>query len=159
MKNTQEKKQYDMNYRLKNAERIKKYNQSAERKQKQAEYVKKSNLKPEIRKRRKEYYKKWRSSPSGKLYQRIKDLMKLHHLTYEEYMTMAENQNGCCKICGINQNNLLKALCVDHDHRTDKIRGLLCDKCNKALGLFDDDIINLINAVEYLKSFQYEIPK
>jgi len=45
-----------------------------------------------------------------------------------------------------------KVLCVDHDHNTGKIRGLLCNTCNRALGLLKDNKQLLINALKYLKN-------
>ena len=61
---------------------------------------------------------------------------------------MFEKQGGCCAICGgVNVNG--RRLAVDHEHETGKVRGLLCDKCNLAIGLFDD-INNLASAIKYL---------
>lgn len=42
-------------------------------------------------------------------------------------------------------------LALDHDHKTGAVRGLLCHNCNRALGLFQDSISNLENAIDYLK--------
>jgi len=60
-----------------------------------------------------------------------------------------------CRICGsegyvVARNGKAK-LAIDHDHLTGLIRGLLCPKCNQALGLFDDNIGNLQKAIEYLE--------
>ena len=44
--------------------------------------------------------------------------------------------------------------CIDHCHKTGKIRGLLCDTCNRALGLFKDDIQMLKNSVAYLEKYK-----
>lgn len=59
------------------------------------------------------------------------------------------SQNGCCKICKSKENE--KFLSVDHCHKTNKFRGLLCQKCNTGLGLFNDDQKLLLIAIEYLK--------
>jgi len=64
---------------------------------------------------------------------------------------MFNKQNGCCKICKIHQSKLKSALHIDHNHSTNKIRGLLCNKCNQGLGLFNDNIILLTNSINYLK--------
>jgi len=59
-------------------------------------------------------------------------------------------QGGVCAICGgINDND--DALSVDHDHETGRIRGLLCSKCNKGLGSFNDDPELLRKAIAYLE--------
>lgn len=55
----------------------------------------------------------------------------------EEYEKMLQHQNGACKICKYSNGN--KKLAVDHDHKTGKIRGLLCQSCNLGLGHFKDD--------------------
>ena len=64
------------------------------------------------------------------------------------------NQKGCCAICGIHQSRLTRSLDVDHNHETDKIRGLLCSKCNLALGGFqvDESGVSLLKkAIQYLR--------
>ena len=61
-------------------------------------------------------------------------------------------QNYMCKICSIDLHN--KKACVDHDHLTNMIRGILCDNCNCGLGQFDDSIELLQNAINYLKKYE-----
>lgn len=73
--------------------------------------------------------------------------LKKYGLTKDGYNLMYTEQDGCCKICKTNIN-----LCVDHNHDTGKVRGLLCNKCNVGLGCFIDDIELLEKAIEYLKS-------
>jgi hypothetical protein len=68
-------------------------------------------------------------------------------LTIEQYEEMVERQGGLCALCG--QAGV--GLCVDHDHETGQIRGLLCGKCNKGLGLFGDSAEGLIRALRYLE--------
>lgn len=66
-----------------------------------------------------------------------------------------EERGGRCPICGRHQSELKKSLCVDHNHKTNQVRGRLCDKCNKALGLFEVDeygIDLLCSAISYLKN-------
>lgn len=73
-------------------------------------------------------------------------------ITIEQYDQMIIDQNGVCKMCkrpGSGRWN--NKLVVDHCHVTGKIRGLLCDKCNKGLGQFEDKIEVLEAAVQYLK--------
>lgn len=68
-------------------------------------------------------------------------------ITEEEYALMLENQDRRCAIC---HKKTSKRLHVDHDHKTGKIRGLLCQKCNHGLGQFNDDTDLLHRASEYL---------
>ena len=74
-------------------------------------------------------------------------------ITLKEYYFLLKKQNGRCAICGQKEtrivNGKLSKLAVDH--KEDKIRGLLCMKCNRALGMFKDDIQILQNAIRYLK--------
>jgi len=63
-----------------------------------------------------------------------------------EYEKMVKDRNGLCDICKMKP----KKLRVDHDHKTGKMRGLLCDVCNKQLGLMDDKV-RYERALAYLK--------
>lgn len=88
-------------------------------------------------------------------YIRNYDLNKSYGIGIEEYNIMLDAQNSCCKICDrhlteVNDKHK-KNLCVDHCHTTGKIRGLLCDRCNRGLGFFHDNIDLLEKVVNYLK--------
>jgi hypothetical protein len=71
-------------------------------------------------------------------------------LTVEEYETKLTAQNGVCaicrRLCSTNRN-----LSVDHDHQSQRVRGLLCVKCNTMIGLADDLAERLIIAAQYLE--------
>jgi hypothetical protein len=71
-------------------------------------------------------------------------------LTIEGYNILFVVQNGCCAICGDHQNNMKRKLSVDHNHITGEVRGLLCHKCNVAIGLMKDNVDTLANAIKYL---------
>lgn len=84
------------------------------------------------------------------------ELNKSYGINLDDYNTLFSNQNGKCKICDRHLDEVnggkKKYLCVDHCHASGKIRGLLCDKCNRGIGLFNDDKTLLLKAVQYLKS-------
>ncbi len=80
-----------------------------------------------------------------------RNLLKKYGLTVEEYKALVHKQQGKCRICG--KVLELKNLVVDHDHATKLVRGLLCFSCNVALGLFQEKLDNLKNAVKYMKGF------
>ena len=68
-------------------------------------------------------------------------------ITDFEFEQMVENQNGVCAICNKNCK-----LCLDHDHGTGAIRGLLCNSCNCGLGFFKDNKTFLESAIYYLNN-------
>ena len=76
----------------------------------------------------------------------------LYGLTEEDYKAMLERQDHCCAICGSTEwpgkDNRPH---VDHDHATGRIRGILCSKCNLAIGHMDDDPKRLRAAADYLE--------
>jgi len=76
-------------------------------------------------------------------------------VSIEEYDEMLEKQGGTCAICGGEETAELqgkpKRLAVDHDHVTGVVRGLLCARCNRALGGFRDDPGLLRAAIDYLQ--------
>jgi Recombination endonuclease VII/HNH endonuclease len=82
------------------------------------------------------------------------DLRKKFGITLAEYCAMLVAQDGKCGICGLEETATrggnLKALAVDHDHVTGKIRGLLCQECNQAIGKFRDNRDTLLSAIRYL---------
>lgn len=59
-------------------------------------------------------------------------------ITPEEYDAMLHKQRGKCAICRQPEKVVGKSLAVDHDHKTGKVRGLLCGSCNQLLGIFED---------------------
>jgi hypothetical protein len=71
-------------------------------------------------------------------------------ITLAEYNAMLEAQDYKCAICGNEDEVEGRRLAIDHCHTTGKIRGLLCGKCNRGLGLFYDNTNNLAKAIEYL---------
>lgn len=84
----------------------------------------------------------WNSEP-GK--HKAKNLRR-YQMTLEQWEQLLESQNGCCAVC-------LRSgaeLCVDHCHKTNKVRGLLCRKCNAALGQMEDDPDRMARAIKYL---------
>ena len=82
--------------------------------------------------------------------------MKKFGLTTEAFSEMLERQGGKCAICQTSNFNFShgKRPHVDHDHTTGKVRGLLCGKCNVALGHARDDVKILESAINYLKKHQ-----
>ena len=75
------------------------------------------------------------------------DLKRLYGIGLEEYNDMLEDQCGGCWICGKTEDTL----CVDHDHGTGEVRGLLCHGCNRGIGLLGDSVDTLLRAAEYLQ--------
>lgn len=89
--------------------------------------------------------------------QRNHSLVKKYGISLEEFWIIWDAYRGQCGICGImmklpenRQGQSLDVVAVDHNHTTGKVRGLLCNACNKGLGLFKDSIENLQKAKEYL---------
>ncbi len=73
-------------------------------------------------------------------------------VTQDDYLRMHKEQSGRCGICHSRlRSRRYKAFAVDHDHKTGRIRGLLCTKCNTGLGLFKDNIEFLMSAINWLK--------
>lgn len=88
-------------------------------------------------------------------------LKKWYGITLEDYDKMFEAQKGLCAICGnpetVKRKNdtAIRRLAIDHDHRTGKIRGLLCGDCNVGLGKFKDSANIIDKAAKYL--FTHEV--
>lgn len=71
-------------------------------------------------------------------------------ISLEDYEKMAKSQNNKCAICGSEKDCGRGKLSVDHNHKTKKIRGLLCNPCNLMIGYARENIDNLLSAISYL---------
>lgn len=87
------------------------------------------------------YQKKYDKDSNAKLRARLRK----YGLTQEEFDSMMCAAAGRCALC-----NKQADLFIDHCHKTQKIRGLLCLQCNTALGNFQDDVLLLKKAIQYL---------
>ena len=112
----------------------------------------------------KEYRRKWRSQPHvrerERTYAKWFSKQYRYGLTRPEFEVLLARANGECEACGrgFEDGHQRKAACVDHDHETGKVRGLLCQYCNRALGLLKDNIEVLESLADYLKRFRSETP-
>jgi hypothetical protein len=80
-------------------------------------------------------------------------LKRNFNITLEKYNEILISQNYKCCICNNYETSYRnEVLSVDHCHNTGKIRGLLCNTCNRALGLFKDNVELLTNAIKYLNN-------
>ncbi|KKN47740.1 hypothetical protein LCGC14_0659740 [marine sediment metagenome] len=81
--------------------------------------------------------------------------LKKYNINIDIYNKMLEKQNGVCAVCGCLELKVINGktyrLSVDHCHKTETIRGLLCQRCNAGLGCFLDNIEYMKNAIKYLE--------
>lgn len=89
---------------------------------------------------------------------KVKHLKQRYNLSEEQYNSMCLAQGCKCavavcrKIDAVKKSGKMISLSVDHNHITNKIRGLLCRRCNSILGLANDNIDLLLSLVKYLKA-------
>lgn len=108
------------------------------------------------REKQREYSRRWREKHPEQ-YRAIKrrcNLKAAYGMTPAEFDSMLEQQGGGCAICGATDNSHARngTLCVDHDHGTNLVRGILCGPCNLGLGKLGDTLDGLMKAVAYLKN-------
>lgn len=91
-------------------------------------------------------------------YARNWTMLKKYNLDSEDFDTLWVTFRGKCGICfnkmkmpESKQGQALDVVAIDHDHKTGNIRGLLCNKCNKGVGFFDDNIDLLKSAIKWLE--------
>lgn len=89
---------------------------------------------PEYKERQRVYFRAWK-------------LATKYGLTVAQYQALLSSQDGKCAICAV---SLVKP-CVDHNHKTGAVRGILCDGCNVGLGRFADNPQTLRRAADYLE--------
>jgi hypothetical protein len=99
----------------------------------------------------KEALKKYDQSDKGKINRKKKHLRSKYNLSLVEYNEKLKQQNHKCAICGTDEIDLDRSLCVDHNHETNVVRELLCNSCNTGIGMFKEDISIFQKAIAYLK--------
>jgi len=97
---------------------------------------------------------------SSKYFEEVKrncDYKRKFNITLDDYDKMFKEQDGVCGICGLPQ--IMRRLAVDHDHKTGKIRGLLCSGCNTSIGRLQDNPERLVKMMQYLQKYNVGAPK
>lgn len=146
------------NWQLKNSDEIKEYNKIYHRsyyeknktKILQKMRTREKNLSDEDREKRRTRQKKYTSSGYRKTQYRNNQYYRTAHwygITKEFALELHNKQDGKCAICGKRE----KRLCIDHDHVTGKVRGLLCHGCNLGIGNLQDNPEILTKAAKYLR--------
>lgn len=85
-------------------------------------------------------------------YRKDSYLKNEYGVSLEWYKEMYASQGGLCAICG----RFHEELNIDHNHKTNVIRGLLCDKCNWGLGMLDENPDYFIKAIEYIRKWDIQ---
>lgn len=160
LKHPNKEKEYRLNNAKKEAERHKLY--QSKNKNKIKEYHKEYRLKnkDKIKERGKDWYINNREAIIKRTALRNKNnreslkVIKAYHrykITPKEYFKFMDKQNSKCVLCGCDLYPWDTNTNIDHDHKTNKVRGLLCSDCNKGIGLLKEDIDILERAIKYLK--------
>lgn len=101
--------------------------------------------------KRLEYTRKYRKEHSKKIkeFEKNRHLINKYGITYDQKNQMVIDQGGLCASCkqplGIKPQNI----CVDHDHDTGKVRKILCNSCNLALGYMRESPVLVSGLLEY----------
>lgn len=150
----EERKIYNYNYYVSNRDRLKKYRIDwyFRTKNKRKKYIKQQRIKN--RGYHIEKNKIWYMNNYNKEKIRNAHLKSKYGITIDEYNNLLKKQNYKCDICKNKYNN--KNLCVDHNHTTGKIRGLLCNKCNFIIGCSNENIEILKNSIKYIKKWNID---
>ena len=87
--------------------------------------------------------------------QRDRRILRLYGISAEEYAARLLEQHGVCAVCHQPETSIRKGvvmqLSVDHDHADGHVRGLLCNNCNRMLGLAEDSQERLKQLLYYLE--------
>jgi hypothetical protein len=128
------KKEYQKEYYLKNKKKLLEYRKNFYNENKEIA-IQRSKTWAENNKRRRKH----------------NVLMSTHKISIDDYERMLVEQDYKCYCCSVEHSSLKKGLFVDHCHTTGKVRGLLCNSCNSALGYAKDNITVLANMIKYLE--------
>lgn len=99
-------------------------------------------------------YQKVKDTPRQKRANLRNTLITNYGLSLEDYDALLVKQRGCCAICGQEPEGkrATRRLHVDHCHQSNRVRGLLCIHCNRALGSLGDNLQGVMRAVRYLQN-------
>jgi hypothetical protein len=100
--------------------------------------------------KRKEIVRKYWSKESTKQKDWNRQLKRKYGISLQDYEQLLAETDHKCQICGKTEEENGKRLAVDHCHKTEEVRGILCDTCNTGLGMFLDNTNLLNKAIEYL---------
>jgi len=75
-------------------------------------------------------------------------------LSVEEFDELLNERGNCCEICGLHHTKMNRRIAIDHDHKTGKMRGFLCDTCNRGLGLLKDNEQIVEKTLNYLRKYK-----
>lgn len=110
-----------------------------------------ADLSGEWKARQAETVRNWqKNNPEKMKAAQLRKRLRVYGLSIGEYEARIRAQGSSCAICG----TVTERLCLDHCHKTGKLRGLLCDTCNKALGMLGDDAEGIRRALDYLNGCQ-----
>lgn len=104
------------------------------------------------RTKRRAYLRQWRINNPKK--QRQYDISYSYDVTPEELSYLLQWEKGICPICAVELLKFgtgLKEACIDHDHKTKRFRAVICGRCNRALGLIEDQPSISEKLISYLK--------
>lgn len=109
---------------------------------------------PDIKARQQAYAHNYQTDPNRKLHWRLDK----YGISSEDYLKMLASQADRCKVCKRTpaEAGMRRDLMIDHCHKSGKVRGLLCSKCNVALGGFRDSIKAIRSAISYVCRFSDE---
>jgi len=140
-------------YREKNKEKLKEYSKKYYQKNKAILKEKQKLYAEKTKGKTIDYKKKWREENSEKEY--FYNLKGKYGITEEQLEHIKNSFNYSCMICGIEEKDLERKLCIDHNHTNNQVRGVLCSSCNLGIGNFKDDINLIEKAIQYLD--QYDV--
>ena len=95
-----------------------------------------------------------KNKPNEQKARHLKSRLKIEYgITPEDFNRMLLEQDNKCASCGKTTEENVKRLCVDHDHITGRVRALLCDDCNVALGRLNDNADKAKAILAYILSY------
>ena|SRR3990167_2152743 len=156
-KDVVKKREYDLRryHKQGGKEKQREYTKIHRKKPEIALIIKQRNALPYFKEKRKQYKKsimgklaerRYARSEKSRLRLKARRLETRYGLSVDAYQELYKIRDGKCDICGIKKEKLD----IDHCHKTNKVRGLLCGKCNRGLGMFMDNPELLEKAKKYI---------